>query len=207
MSEKRYVENNTFISTYPRMAIKVRPELKYLGEYHGDLFKDVVGDYYTQTKVEQVFYIFCQKGDDGNAKKALAIRISSVPDGFYWRSDSFATGSKIDSGKTEVGGMNWVYAVWATNDLFGLAKNFIQNQGFSTTNQHLLGAIGKIVTPDRTTKMIVYYAEDLEDTGYPSYAQWNKRVSLLSDNQRKFVNEFIDRGFKTIQFLQSESTE
>jgi hypothetical protein len=40
MSERRYVENNTFISTYPKMAIKVTPELKYVGEYHGDKFKD-----------------------------------------------------------------------------------------------------------------------------------------------------------------------
>lgn len=193
ISEKRSVENNTFTSTYPKMAIKVSPELKYVGEYHGDIFKDAFGDDYSRTKVDQVFYIFCQKGDHGNAKKTLAIRVCSVPEGFYWLSDSFGTGSKIDSGKTKVGGMSWEYAVWTTKDLFGPAKNFMQNQGFSTANQHLVGAIGKIISHDRTTKMIVYYTEDLRYCGFPN--------TMFAVGKKKFVDEFMQRALNALKFM------
>ena len=70
VSEKRYVENNTFISTYPKMAIKVSPEFQYVGEFHLDRYMQATFAMdKMDVKAQRVLYIFCQKGNDDNVKR------------------------------------------------------------------------------------------------------------------------------------------
>jgi hypothetical protein len=198
IGDKRYVENNTFISSYPKMAIKVNPELKYVGEYHGDIFKQATFDMDMRSaKLERVFHIFCQKASDGNAKRGIVISTYGLPGGYYWLSEPFTSEKgkkgKLDTGETEVAGMNWQYAMWTTKNFFGPAKDFVHDAGYSTTNQHLVFAIGRILTHEKDTTMLLYYVEDLEHCGYPH--------KMFSEGKSKFIDEFMQRGFNAFQFL------
>jgi hypothetical protein len=187
MTEKRYVENNTFISTYPKMAIKVSPEFEYLGEYHGDIFKKATFDMDMRDhKYERTLYIFCEKGSDSSVKRGIIIYTNKVPEGVRWGSEPFTSekfkSRAMDTGETEVGGMNWQYSIWSAKNFFGFAKDFVHEAGYSTTNQHLVFAIGKIITHKEDTMMFLYYIEDLRESG--------------SD-----LDRFMDRGLIAVQFL------
>jgi hypothetical protein len=196
MSEKRYVENNTFISTYPKMAIKVSPELEYLGEYRGDIFKDGIGYDFQRAKIERVFHIFLQKGDEGDINKGVVIATLKISEGFYWTSDSLKKpGSAMDSGEIKINGKVWPYAVWRTKNFFGPAKDFVQDHGLSTNQHFLVGVISKVIDHTPTggdalgnTKMAIYYIEDQRIYG--------------SD-----LGQFKNRGLKTVQFIGTESTQ
>jgi hypothetical protein len=202
VSEKRYVENNTFLSNYPKMAIKVSPELKYVGEYHGDIFKKATFDMdMIRHKQERTLYIFCEKGGDGSVKRGVTIFTIKVPEGVRWLSEPFTSEKskrgKMDTGKTEFGGMNWRYAMWTTNNFFGTAKDFVHDAGYSTTNQHLVFAIGKIITHEEDTIMLLYYIEDLRGSGFPN---------TMFEDKKRFLDEFFQRGLSAVQFLKNETT-
>jgi hypothetical protein len=187
VSEKRYVENNTFISTYPKMAIRVSPELKYLGEYHGNKFKDAQFAMRT-ANIDQVMHIFLEKGDEGDINRGLVIATFKLSIGFHWLSDSVKKpGSAVDSGEIKINGKVWPYAIWPTTNFFGSAKDFVQKHGFSTNQDFLVGVISKVI--DHTqgealggTKLAIYYIED-------------RRISGSDSAQ------FMDRGLKVAQFL------
>jgi hypothetical protein len=193
VTDKRHVENNTFISTYPKMAIKVSPEFEYLGEYHGNMFKDAQTGMRT-ANIDQVFHIFLERGDEGSINKGLVIAIYKLSIGFHWLSDSVKkAGSAVDSGEIEINGKVWPYAVWATNNFFGPAKAFVQDRGFSADQYFVVGVISKVI--DHThgealggTKLAIYYIEDRRISG--------------SDSAR-----FMDRGLKAIQFLGNQTIE
>jgi hypothetical protein len=196
MSEKRYVENNTFVSTYPKLAIKVSPEFEYLGEYHGDIFKDGIGYDFERAKVEEVFYIFCQKGDGGDINKGVVIATYTVSEGFYWTSDALKKpGSAMDSGEIKISGKVWPYAVWRTKNFFGPAKDFVQDHGLSTNQHFMVGVISRVIDHTPTggdalgnTKMAIYYIEDQRICGYD-------------------LAQFRNRGLEAVHFIGSESTE
>jgi hypothetical protein len=196
MSEKRYVENNTFISTYPKMAIKVSPELKYVGEYRGDIFQDSRAWDHLKTRIERVFHIFLQKGDENDINKGVVIATFKVSEGFYWTSDSLKKpGSAMDSGEIKIRGKVWTYAVWRTKNFFGPANDFVQDHGFSTNQHFLVGVISKVIDHTPTggdalgnTKMAIYYIEDQRICG--------------SD-----LGQFKNRGLKTVQFIGTESAQ
>jgi hypothetical protein len=193
VTEKRYVENNTFISTYPKMAIKVSPELKYVGEYRGNIFKDTQTGMRT-ANIERVFHIFLEKGDEGDINKGLVIATFKLSTGFHWLSESLKEPrNAVDSGEIKINGKVWPYAIWPTTNFFGPAKDFVQNHGFSPNQYFLAGVISKVI--DHTqgevlggTKLAIYYIED-------------RRISGSDSAQ------FMDRGLKAIQFLGTQSIE
>jgi hypothetical protein len=200
ISGKRYVENNTFISTYPKTAIKVSPELRYVGEYRGDIFQDTRAWDHLKAKIERVFHIFLQKGDEDNINKGVVIAIFELSEGFHWTSDVVKKPrSAIDSGEIEIYGKAWPYAIWRTSNFFGPAKDFVQDQGFSTNQTFLVGAISKVIdyTPGGDAlgniKLAIYYFEDLKHCGYPH--------RMFSEGKSKFIDEFIQRAFDAFQFL------
>ena len=206
VGDKRYVENNTFISTYPKMAIKVRPELKYVGEYHGDIFKRVTWDMDMRDhKHERTLYIFCEKGSEGNVKRGIFIYTIKLPEGAHWVSGPFTSEKskrgKLDTGETEFGGMKWPYAIWSTGNFFGFAKDFVHDAGYSTTNQHLVFAFGRIITHEQDTIMLLYYIEDLRECR-PDM----QRLPLKPPKDEEgFVHLFMSRAFKAVQFLKDET--
>jgi hypothetical protein len=191
MSEKRYVENNTFISTYPKMAIKVSPEFEYLGEYRGNIFKDTQIGMRT-TNIERVFHIFLEKGDEGDINKGLVIATYKLSTGFHWLSDSAKEPrNAVDSGEIKISGKVWPYVIWPTKDFFGPAKDFVQNHGFPTNQYFLVGVFSKVI--DHTqgeafggTKLAIYYIEDRRICG--------------SDTA-----QFMDRCLKAVQFQETDS--
>jgi hypothetical protein len=191
MSEKRYVENNTFISTYPKMAIKVSPEFEYLGAYRGEKFGDAAAWDFRTAKIERVFHIFCQKGDAGDINRGVVIAIFKLSEGFYWTSNSvIKPGRAMDTGEIEINGKVWPYAVWRTQNFFGPAKDFIQDHGLSTNQHFLAGVISRVIdySPDAdalgNTKMAIYYIEDQNICGYD-------------------LGQFRDRGLKAVHFMKS----
>ena len=201
VSDKRYVENNTFISTYPKMAIKVSPELKYVGELHPDRFMQAPFDVDSmEVKAQRDLYIFCQKGNDDNVKRGVAILVNKLPKPHRWHSQPFTSEKskkrKMDTGETKFGGMNWRYAIWRTRNFFGFAKDFLHEAGYLTTNPHLVFAIGRIITHEEDTVMFLFYIEDLRE--FRSEMQRFRWMPLV--DRERFVNEFMDRAFKTVQF-------
>ena len=192
MSERRYVENNTFISNHPKMRIKVSSELKYLGEYHSDIRKQATFDMDMKDhKIERVFHIFAQRGSDDSVKRGVVICTYYLPGGARWLSEPFTSEKsergRLDGGKIEVGGEDWQYGIWRFKNFFGIASDFVQDAGYSTTNKHLAFGIGRIVTYKEDTIMQIYYIEDQRISGFD-------------------LPEFMDRGLKAVHFTESEST-
>ena len=98
----------------------------------------------------------------------------------------------MESGETRINGKVWPYAIWATTNFFGPAKDFVQEQGFSTNQYFLVGVISKVI--DHTqgevlggTKLAIYYFEDQRISG------WKTSGSDLA--------QFMDRGLKAVKFL------
>jgi len=200
ISGKRYVENNAFISTYPKMAIQVSPELKYVGEYRGEMFRVSWEWDHLKAKIEQVFHIFLQGGDGDNINKGVVIATFELSEGFHWTSDAIGkSGNYTDLGETEIDGKAWPYFIWRTRNFFGPAKDFVQDQGFSTNQTFLVGAISKVIdhTPGGdalgSIKLAIYYFEDQSQSGFPHIT--------FSDGKPKFIDDFMQRGFNAAQFV------
>jgi hypothetical protein len=88
--------------------------------------------------------------------------------------------------------MNWRYAIGPTKNFFGSAKDFVHNAGYSTTNHHFMCVIGRIMTSNKDTIMFIYYIEDQTDCGFPHV--------MFSEGKRKFIDDFMQRAFSTMQF-------
>ena len=92
--------------------------------------------------------------------------------------------------------MNWRYAIWGTRNFLGLAKDFLHEAGYLTTNPYLVFAIGRIITHEEDTVMFLFYIEDLRE-----FRSEMKRFRWMSlEDREKFVNEFMDRAFNNVQF-------
>ncbi len=176
---KRGVQENTFYSTYPELAIKMAPELEYVDKTRSNDFT-LFSNMDTGSSVSKNSFLFV----DQLGKTLCQINIHKISRGYWQPPNMSKLKNVLYTGKEEYSGANYQYGVTAIKDGNGqcmLAKQLVS----------IFGA-------NRDTLVEIYYATpvknqldctDLHD------------VSLLNENQKKTINQFMKDSTEKMKFI------
>jgi len=193
------VKDNIFYSSYPPNAIKVDPEIKYLGKVDKSEFRNFEGRL-TGPTVRSDSYVFVQIIKN-RINKAVVIKIDEINEG-YWLPDLFEkVKTKLVSGVTKINNDSYQYII--TNSIMAndLERKFVTDKGYITSNCYLWKALGTILAEQ--VRFVILYAEEFSNNDkLKRYkcVDWNKTELLLED-QKEFLREFNLRADKNIKIL------
>jgi hypothetical protein len=200
MEVKRGVQDSVFYSSSkPAINIKINPDFAYTASeiqsqrvYDRNIDKNylVVGSFGTKKPTRSVF---ANKEShnfyNSELKRRIKIDISTVTTHEHsWRSGSLfdQVENKLASGVVAINGKKYQYCVFTDMSSSGTCW--------------LVRGIGRIVSTKGESKINIYYEENLE--GKYTCSDW-KKAYLLNNDQKVFLNEFIESSEKDIQILKT----
>ena len=196
MQVKREVNENTFVSSYPNVAIKVKPEFKYIGNPNeATLGKSV--DNSRDLRVRWDSYCFV-KADKDKTARAVTIQIETVETRFI--SDFFRNVKNVAAkGTTEIGGEKFQYftsAVEPSMDShltrFYTGQGYKMSSGLMTVLARLYGTKGDMLVK------ILYY-EPLENSEFNNMS-W-KNADDLTQKQIEYIRSFNERAISAFELM------
>ena len=202
---KRGVQDNIFYSSSnPVINIKINPDFAYTGseiqnpcvhERPKDEENPIVMRLYPGSKrgVVPGYDVFANKEShkfyNSELKRRIKIDISTITtQNHYWLSDRLfdQVENKLTSGVVAINGNKYQSCVFVDMS--------------SSGNCWLVKSLGRIVSVEGDSKINIYYEENLE--GKYTCNDWEKAY-LLNNDQKVFLNEFIESGDKDIQILKT----
>ena len=193
---KREVNENTFVSSYPNVAIKLKPEFKYIGNpSEATLGKSV--DNSRDLRVRWDSYCFV-KADKDKAAKAVTIQIETVETRFI--SDFFRNVKNAAAkGTAEIGGKKFQYftsVVEPTMD--SLLTRFYTGQGYKMS-PGLMTVLARIYGTRGDTLVKILYYEPLENPELNNMS-W-KNADDLTQKQIEYMKNFNSRAISAFELM------
>jgi len=203
METKRGVQDNIFYSSSnPKINIKINPDFTYTGsEIQDQCVYDRTKDENPIVKRGKLHWagstplhnVFARKEShkfyNSELKRRIKIDISTITtQEHFWLSDRLfdQVKNKLASGVVSINGKKYQYCVFTDMSSLG--------------NCWLVKSLGRIVSAKSDSKMNIIYEENLE--GKYTCSDWEKAY-LLNNDQKVFLNEFIESGEKDIQILKT----
>ena len=179
MEVKRGVVDNTYYSTYPKLAIEVPSEFEYVNNDKSSGFGFYVGEIVgSRQEVDQHFLA------DRINKTLLIIQTIKVNQG-YWLPDlNMGLKNLLDRGHEEHQGTRYQSGVWATKNEDGDCV--------------LIKRLGRVAGPQSNILLKIIYIEPIKKST-ADCAKW-QQASMLNEAQRSIVSQFIDTFAANVQF-------
>jgi hypothetical protein len=198
---ERKVQDNIFYSSAnPKIKIEINPDFKYIGDIERTYYKK----YKTQlggTKVDKVIYLFGIIDNNKILERGIVIKITTIRQG-SWLPDLFENKKyKVDSGFVNISKERYQYAVFFSTARWDV-ESYLFDKGVKIPNCSIVKSIAWIVGIDKKTNIKIDYIEDISfnrDRGY-SCKEW-REVNQLSDDQKVYLKQFLDRSEKNITIL------
>jgi len=197
---ERLVQDNVFYSSYPQYAIKVDPEIKFVGKVDNSMYRQSDTDPLFSANIKSDAYFFAQIKDN-RVNKGVLIKFDELNTG-YWLPDLFdKVKTKLVSGVTKINEVSYQYVITNMPMANTSEIKYITDKGYITSNCYLWKAL-KAKKSEQVLLSIIY-TEDISNNeelkGYKCF-DWNKSELLLED-QKKFLREFNLRADKNIEIL------
>ena len=212
LSIERKVQDNLFTSSHgPNIAIKIHPDLQYMGTFEATHSIATTFGQSEGRKVPVRFlgYLFCEMGDNHIIEKMCSINFSEILDQNTVQPNAPLKGADYDMKpgtlKMEEDTTPYLYKN-VVNPFSHEMNTFIYNAGITkdllTAKCYLLKRMIRMVSEDSKILMTVDYAEDVEDAGMCH--EWNQPVALLTDTQQRRLREFLRDSNENIHILKNE---
>ncbi|NIM59245.1 MAG: hypothetical protein GTO16_09935 [Candidatus Aminicenantes bacterium] len=196
--ERGVRQDNIFYSTaLPKMGVKISPDFEYIGKAEEkERGKDISGRREHSGVRESYLFGYIE---GGKIKKGVIIRIQTiVAKTAFWVPDIFGrVENKLDSGTVKIEGKTYQYVVVASSGIGRkYERDFISSKGYIVPNAFLVKVLGRISGHDDEILTHIVYFEDISH-------KYSRRDLIdkytLSNEQKSFLEAFIDRHEKNIQ--------
>lgn len=186
---KRGVQDNTFYSTYPKVAIKMAPDFEYVDKEKETDYSFLTGSE-TTTGIHVERYIFA----DTLTRKYSIIRIAKLTRQYtYWRSDLTGYVSNyLDAGIEEQLGETYQYIV------------VVQKNDFDECM--MTKWVGRVIGGNRNTMLNIFYSEPINLEGHGCENNWQD-LSKLSVEQKAFYDKFMENADQNMEFIDIASLD
>jgi hypothetical protein len=202
MKVERGVQNNIFYSSAnPKIKIEINPDFKYIDDIEGTYYLEYEWQF-GGSKVDKVIYLFGIIGNNKILERGIVIRIYTMRWG-YWLPDLFAnTKYKLNSGFVKISKERYQYAVFPSTERYGDVEVYLFDKGVKVPNCCIVKSIARIVGNDKGSFVIIDYIEDINFNRDRKYSckEW-REVNQLSDDQKVYLKQFLDRSKKNIKIL------
>jgi len=177
--ERTVLDDNIFYSSNrPKIRIKINPDFRFEEEKdeRGLASNELSGERSSNVKINNYFF----EGRISGKPRAVSITIQELTTpGWFFQPKIFDAKNELDSGKIKIQGKTYRYCI------FTVAR---------PNNDLLVRAIGRISGTDKNCMIKIVYLEQV--TG-----DWGK-IDLLTADQQRQLNEFIEDSKKDIQILE-----
>lgn len=190
-SIKRGVQNNTFYSTYPELAVKLAPEFEYVeNEKSTDATHSDQGGmgYNSIYGIEKFVFMdrLTRRGGEVSISKLNGRHVS-------WSTDlTSEIPNLINSGYEDHHGKRYQYAVYSIQD---------DNGGC-----FLAKSIARVVGGKMDTLLEIFYFELLSDL-QQECLQWKDGQTGLDDTQQKHLKQFLENSTRNMRLIDPTELE
>ena len=187
----RYVKDNVFLSTYPKLSVKVDPKFKYLGQLDYTV-EERSPDHIKLVTYDTKTYVFVDAVDN-KPKKAFYIQIRREQTKYVGNLLGDAK-ANIKSGICNVGGEQYrcFTRVISVSPDEPIAK-FISEQGYALPACVLFRTYSRTDISKGIYLVVITYVETFSDSGL-SCESW-RAENQLTNEQQKYIEQF-DRNCK-----------
>ena len=195
---ERNVVNNVFISTYPKIKIKIIPELTFIENISKSGYSEGIENKRIAGSANSYTFIEIEK-DTSEVKRAIIIQIQTTSG--YYIGDFYRGAEKtaLDYGKLEIGGKQFrYYIISATPTVDGYLTKSIYEKGY-TMSCGLLKVCGRLAGGNNCLAQIIYY-ENIENSGLSCHS-WKYKQNL-TENHIKYLEEYNQRSKSSFEILQ-----
>lgn len=201
--ERTVSMNNEFYSSYtPKIQVNVNQDFTYLGEFQDSRYvahKESSGG----TTIAIHTYTFIEPDENNYVNKGVAIKITTIDEGYVLPDLYSNVKNPIDSGFTKINGEQYQYCITPSTSIMTSderkLKNLIVSKGYHFSNLYLVKLLGRRVDAENKTKFEIYYIEDLSHLDSTNDRYW--KANCLSLNQIEFVKEFEKNVQKSFQLM------
>lgn len=214
-SVQREVRDNLFTSSNaPKIAVKIHPDLTYMGKSEVTRSIPTTFGSFEGRKVPVTYtrYLFCEIGENKKMRKMCGITFSRILDqdtvhpnaplkgAEYDRSPGMLkTGEKTDQERYKAVG----------NPLSHGIHRFFYDAGFTTDLSiavcYLFKTVTRTVSKDSKTLMVIDYAGNVKIG--ETCQEWNRSVTVLTEGQKDRIGEFLRNSNEYIQILMKGETD
>ncbi len=180
----REVRENTFVSSYPNLAIKVSPEYKYIGNIDDKSTGQSISGRDLRYRDDSYSFV---KPDKDQAGKVVSIQIETVET--YFVSDFFRNiENPLSKGTTDIGGEKFQYYTRLVKPTMDRdMTRHIAGQGYKMP-VGLEKVFGRIYGAKGNTLVKIYYYEALDNSEFGGRS-WNN-ADDLSPKQIECLRDF-----------------
>ena len=183
----RTVDNNTFISDYPKIKIQVSQEFEYNGTYERKYKTPAVDRTRDPIETIQNTYRFVIKDEDFKIVRIFMIRLSRVSTR-YGDTGGTKKDYDLEFEKVKINGETFNKSTNMTT----FKKEYLPMYGLYTS-------VSRVIDTNRRYELYLNYCEDLTKSGYPVHAWQDPRI--LTREQRKIIEEFNKRFMAAFKVL------
>jgi len=166
-------DNNTFVSTYPKLTIKMSPEYKYIGEYKYGSSGSSLDAAMSTTRREKVYFFV--KSSPNNTRIDRAISIWFMQTSTYWNpASTLIPKNKKTSGTCELVDKDYKYYTRFINVSAGRKHTkFVTDKGYVLPNFMFEKSHLRVVGAKNNILVKINYYEDAT-TGTKSKARFQR---------------------------------
>jgi hypothetical protein len=181
LKPERKVVDNVFYSSYPKVEMRVNPELIYLGELKYHSTKESVSGGKLLSYNHECF-IFLQADSKKTAKRLFIIRTQRVET--YFVSDLFGrVKNKLDFGTSDIDGHDYQYYIGAIEPkASGEVTKYISDNGYVVPRCALLRRDARVFGSKENLLFSVEYMEDISKFKYECKS-WKLRDELTEEQE------------------------
>jgi hypothetical protein len=175
-------DNIFYSSSTPKIRIKINPDFKFENETdsHERGYGFDSGERSSNIKVDKFLFIERVSGKH----RGVEIKIQELlTRNWFFTPDIFKPKNQFYAGKLKIQGNTYQYCTFAVK---------------SSNNYLLINGIGRLIGGNNNAMIIIYYLE--QATG-----DWSN-FNMLTSEQKKQLDEFIEDSEKDIQILENLST-
>jgi hypothetical protein len=198
LKPERNVVNNQFVSTYPKIKIKIMPEFAYIESISKSGYAEGIEAARLTHSADSYAFVEAEKATS-EVKKAITIQISTTG-GRYIR-DFYRGAEKtaLDYGKLEIGDKEYRYFTRiGTPTAKGYLTKHIYEKGF-TMSCGLIKVCGRLIGSDNVLTQIIYY-EDIKNSGL-SCRSWKYKQSL-TESHIQYLEGYNQRFKSSFEILE-----
>jgi hypothetical protein len=188
-AEEMSVAGNIFNSVYPKLTIKVDPDLVYIGKFRKDPTVKSVSSSHEGQQIYK-WFIFAKTNND-TIERILWIYFTEVPMRWKMLQNDFGTEKNcINKSKVRLGKYNFdsctLYRIVSEK---GEIASFLNTKGIRSPKCAIEKRFG--MYPSDTKAFAVGYAEDIAPHGFScsDFAD----IRLLSDKAKAYLKDFEER--------------
>ncbi|MBN2539402.1 MAG: SHOCT domain-containing protein [Deltaproteobacteria bacterium] len=204
LQPKREITDNIFYLSSPEIKLKISSDLRFIGKVKGD--NPVKQEVASRVKdplensLQSTSYIFGQTGNGNIFKRGIIIRIHTVMgDPSQTTPALFPGEDRLESGVIQILDEDYRYFILASPEaLLKHEQRFLS--GFSMPDCFLAKCLEKSGSFGNKTKIQILY---LEEISIPDLrcSEWAD-AGALSEIQRLSLDDFIDRSYSSIRFME-----